>query len=75
MNMVGTIIKDNEQTLYALISDSQGGIHRVKLGDYIGKNHGKIVTVSEGLIQLVEIVADGQGGWFERPRVLGLRDN
>lgn len=75
MDMVGTIVKEDEKILYALISDSQGGIHRVKLGDYIGKNHGKIVAVSEGLIQLVEIVSDGQGGWFERPRVLGLRNN
>ena len=75
MNMVGTILKENENTLYALISDSQGGVHRVRLGDYMGKNHGKIVELSEGLIRLVEIVSDGQGGWFERPRTLGLREN
>jgi type IV pilus assembly protein PilP len=75
MSMVGTIRKENENTLYALISDSQGGVHRVRLGNYMGKNHGKIVELSEGLIRLVEIVSDGQGGWFERPRTMGLKDN
>jgi len=75
MNMVGTITKAEEDTLFALISDSQGGVHRVRLGDYMGKNHGKIVELSDNLIRLVEIVSDGQGGWFERPRTLGLREN
>jgi len=74
LNMVGTILKENENTLYALISDSQGGVHRVREGSYMGKNHGKIVALSDSTIRLVEIVSDGQGGWFERPRTMGLKE-
>lgn len=75
MNMVGSILKENEKTLYALVTDGKGGIHRVREGNYLGKNHGRIVSVSDNAIQLIEIVADGQDGWFERPRSLGLREN
>ncbi|WLQ14020.1 pilus assembly protein PilP [Hahella aquimaris] len=74
MNMVGTINKDGESTLYALVNDGQGGIHRVRKGQYMGKNHGKVVSINETGIEIVEIVSDGQGGWFERPRTLGLKE-
>lgn len=75
MSLVGSILKTNENTLYALLNDGQGGIHRVKPGNYVGRNHGKIVEVSDTFIRVIEIVSDGQGGWFERPRTLGLREN
>ena len=74
MAMVGSILKDKEKRLYALVNDGQGGIHRVLPGNYLGKNHGKIVNIDESSIRLIEIVSDGQGGWFERPRTLGLRE-
>ena len=74
MSMVGSILKENEKRLYALVNDGQGGIHRVLPGNYLGKNHGKIVSIDESSINLIEIVSDGQGGWFERPRTLGLRE-
>ncbi|ABC32621.1 Tfp pilus assembly protein PilP [Hahella chejuensis KCTC 2396] len=74
MSMVGTINKDGENTLYALVNDGQGGIHRVRKGQYMGKNHGRVVAISDVGIDIVEIVSDGQGGWFERPRTLGLKE-
>ncbi|AZZ95599.1 pilus assembly protein PilP [Hahella sp. KA22] len=74
MSMVGTINKDGESVLYALVNDGQGGIHRVRKGQYMGKNYGKVVSISETGIEIVEIVSDGQGGWFERPRTLGLKE-
>jgi type IV pilus assembly protein PilP len=74
MLMVGTIVKDGESTLYALVNDGRGGIHRVRTGQYIGKNYGKVTSIDAAGIQLVEIVSDGQGGWFERPRSLGLKE-
>lgn len=74
MLMVGTIVKAGESTLYALINDGRGGIHRVRSGQYLGKNHGRIVNIDQTGIQLIEIVSDGQGGWFERPRTLGLKE-
>ncbi|WP_020410314.1 pilus assembly protein PilP [Hahella ganghwensis] len=74
MAMVGTIIKQDDSRLFALVSDGDGGIHRVREGNYMGKNHGKVVSVTESQIELIEIVSDGQGGWFERPRTMGLRE-
>lgn len=70
IEMVGNIEKDG--TLWALLSDPSGTIHYVKDGNYVGKNHGKIVETSENKIELIEIVSDGLDGWVERPRVIAL---
>lgn len=73
LQMVGTIEQDGQ--LWALIDDGQGNVHYVKEGNYIGRNHGEIVTATAGHIQVVEIVpAGGAGGWVERPRTLELRE-
>jgi type IV pilus assembly protein PilP len=75
LKMVGTLKKDGSGTLWALIEDNQGGIHRVKVGQHMGKNFGKIVAINNSQIDLIEIVPNGHGGWLERPRSLTLADN
>lgn len=73
LRMVGTIERKGQ--LWALVSDAQGNVHYVKEGNYLGRNHGKIVLASPTLIQIVEIVTAGSsGGWVERPRTLELRE-
>ncbi|XLY88731.1 type 4a pilus biogenesis lipoprotein PilP [Ectopseudomonas mendocina] len=69
--MVGTL--RNERALYALVNGA-GGVHRVKVGDYLGRNHGKILAIDESKIDVMEIVPDGEGGWLERPRSLSLKE-
>lgn len=69
--MVGTL--SNQQGMFGLIRGA-GGVHRVRVGDYLGRNDGKIVSISEGKIDVVEIVPDGEGGWLERPRSLTLKE-
>ncbi|WP_423835168.1 type 4a pilus biogenesis lipoprotein PilP [Stutzerimonas stutzeri] len=69
--MVGTLT--NGAGRYALIKGGDG-VHRVKIGDYLGRNHGSIVEISEAGIEVVEIVPDGEGGWLERPRSLTLKE-
>lgn len=71
LRMVGTITRD-DGILWALVNDGQGGIHRVKIGNYLGRNHGRIIEVSETAVNVIEIVPDGKGGWVERPRSLPL---
>ena len=71
LSMVGTL-QGASGNLYALVQDGTGGIHRVRTGNYMGQNYGRIVGVSETRIELIEIVPDGQGGWVERPRSLTL---
>lgn len=71
LDMVGTL-SGVGGTLQALVKDSDGGIHRVRTGNYMGQNYGRIVGVGENRIELIEIVPNGRGGWVERPRTLAL---
>lgn len=71
LGMVGTLQKPDGQ-LWALVKDGNGGVVRVKEGEYMGRNHGRVVAVLDGRINLIEIVPDGLGGWLERPRTLAL---
>ena len=71
LGMVGTL-QGVDGNLFALIRDNEGGIHRVRTGNYMGQNYGRVVGVSDTRIELVEIVPNGRGGWVERPRSLSL---
>lgn len=68
--MVGTL--EQGPTRFALVRDSEGGVHRVQQGDYLGTDHGRIMRVDEAGIELIEIVPDGVGGWVERARTVAL---
>lgn len=69
--MVGTLERGGTQ--WALVRDPQGGVHRVTLGNYLGRNHGKVVELAETYVSVVEIVSDGtEDGWVERPRTIEL---
>jgi len=70
LRMVGTFSKGGH--LWALIDDGQGKVTPVTLGNYMGKNFGKIISADKTQIEIMEIVADGSNGWVERPRVIKL---
>jgi type IV pilus assembly protein PilP len=70
LNMVGTLAQGSRT--YALVQDADGGVHRVERGDYMGTDHGRILDIEEGAIELIEIVPDGTGGWVERSRTVSL---
>jgi type IV pilus assembly protein PilP len=69
--MVGTI--SNPSGMFALLRGA-GGVHRVKVGDYLGRNDGRIVAITDSAVQIVEIVPDGEGAWLERPRSITLKE-
>jgi|SRR5699024_6174898 len=69
--MVGTLA--NDAGIYALVRGGNG-VHRVRIGDYLGGNHGRIVAITDAGIEVIEIVSDGDGGWLERPRTLALQE-
>ena len=71
LKMVGTLERD-DGVLWALVRDGDGGVVRVKEGNYMGQNYGKISAVSEYKINLLEIVPDGNKGWIKRPRTIPL---
>jgi type IV pilus assembly protein PilP len=60
--------------MYGLLQTSDGLIHRVIPGNYVGQNDGRITEISESEIALVEIISDGIGGYIERDAAVGLAD-
>lgn len=70
--MVGTIA--NASGSFALLRGA-GGVHRLKVGDYLGRNDGRIVAISATRVEVVEIVPDGEGAWLERPRTIPLKEH
>jgi type IV pilus assembly protein PilP len=71
LGMVGTVQMGG--TLWALVSDGGGSVHRVKVGNYVGRNHGRIAELTESYVAVIEIVPNGPDEWVERPRKLVLR--
>jgi len=72
LRMVGTLKRDGDS--WALVRMSDSTIHRVKPGNYVGQNHGKIIQVTESEVEVTEIVPDGLGGWTERQAALALSE-
>jgi len=72
LRMVGTL--DLAGSNFGLIQTSDGLIHRVVLGNYMGQNDGRIVAITDSEIELLEIISDGIGGYLEREAAVGLAD-
>ena len=70
LKMVGSLSRGD--TVWALIEDEQGVVHRITVGNHMGKNYGRVVATSETQVDLVEIVPSGDGGWIERPQTITL---
>ena len=70
MKMVGYLRKGN--TGNAIIRSSEGKLHRVKAGNYVGLNFGQITSVTETEVKIKEMVQDGAGDWLERESILQL---
>jgi type IV pilus assembly protein PilP len=71
LKMVGTL--QVRGITYALVKDSDNGLHRVKVGNYLGQNHGKISDITENEVRLTEIVLDTKGVWVSRDAALVLQ--
>lgn len=71
LQFVGTLGM-NEQ--WGLIRSSDGVIHRVQVGNYMGFDHGRISAISENDVTLDEIVSDGKGAFIERQSTLTIAD-
>lgn len=72
LKMVGTLQKDNQR--YALLQTQDGLVHRVVPGNYVGQNDGRVVSVTDGEVQVEELVPDGIGGFYKRSAAIGLSD-
>jgi type IV pilus assembly protein PilP len=72
LRMVGTITQNAQ--LWGLVKAVDGTIHRVRVGNYMGRNFGKIIRIKEGEIELLEIIPDTPSGWRERKQSLVLTE-
>ncbi len=70
LRMVGTLQLGDIN--YGLVQTADGLIHRVLPGNYLGQNDGRISTIKDSEIELVEIIANGIGGYMEREAALSL---
>ena len=70
LRMVGTL--ENENNNWAIVLDPGGVVHRVKVGNYLGTNIGKVINIFEDRVELREIVQDSSGRWEEREAALAL---
>jgi type IV pilus assembly protein PilP len=70
MRMVGTLALQGKS--YGLVQGKDGLVHRVLPGAYIGQNDGRILSITNTKISILQIVPDGQGGYIENPASLTL---
>jgi len=69
LQLVGTL---EQESVWALVRSSDGVIHRVQSGNYIGKNHGEVLLISDTELTLKEIVLEGNGRYIERDSSLSV---
>jgi type IV pilus assembly protein PilP len=71
MKMVG-YIRNKKVGGNAIIRSSEGKLHTVRVGNYIGMNFGQIIAISESEVKIKEMVQDSAGDWTERASSLQL---
>jgi type IV pilus assembly protein PilP len=69
ISMVGSMIGHNDA--HALITVNRL-LYKVRVGDYMGQNYGRITAIEENSIRLREIVQDAAGEWVQRESILRL---
>ena len=72
IKMVGTL--QSEDNHWGIVIDPDGVVHRVKTGNYIGLNIGKITSIEEEQIEVREIIKDNSGRYGERKALLPLTE-
>lgn len=72
LKMIGTV--NMKSNLWGLVKSADDTVYRVRVGNYMGQNYGKIVRISPEKIELMEIVPDQPGTWREQQMSIMLTD-
>jgi type IV pilus assembly protein PilP len=72
LRLKGSVTQDGVK--WGLVFAPDNTIHRVLEGQYMGQNHGRIISVSDRSIELTEIVPDGLGNYIERSSAVALME-
>lgn len=70
LRMMGTF--DYRDGKWGLVKAPDGIIYKVREGQHLGQNYGKVTRIQEKTILLTEVVPDGLGGWEEREASLAI---
>lgn len=70
IKMVGFLYRNG--IAYAIVRAADGKLRRVKAGNYVGQNFGKILSIVENEMKIKEMVQDSAGDWSERESSLQL---
>jgi type IV pilus assembly protein PilP len=70
--MVGTV--DMEDIIWGLVKTADKTIYRVKVGNYMGQNHGQVTSITEDKIELTEIIPKKPRGYRERQASVSLSE-
>ena len=62
--MRGTLSETN--IIWALVETNDGSVYRLGIGEYLGLYNGRIATVTEQAVEIIELIPDGSGCWTER---------
>jgi len=73
ISMVGLV--RNKSNLWGLVTDQTGKVSKVELGDYLGKNFGKVTGIDSRKITIIEKISDNKGRWFARLRLIFMEEN
>ena len=72
LKMVGVLKQKND--IYAVVKTPENTIYRVRAGNYLGQNFGKVLSVTDTEVKLKETVQDSAGDWAERDSTLTLQE-
>ena len=70
LKMVGFLYQGNIG--HAVIRSPDGKLHRIRVGNYLGQNFGRITELTENEVKIKEMVQDSTGDWSERMSSLQL---
>lgn len=70
LRMVGTLSGQGARS--ALVRDPSGQVHAVRIGDYVGRDFGRVEAIEDARLVLLEAIGDGTGEWVTRTRTLPM---
>jgi len=69
--MVGVLGKG--KSINALIQADKA-LYQVRVGNFMGRNYGKVITINQDSLELQELVEDLNEGWVERVTTVQLQE-
>jgi type IV pilus assembly protein PilP len=71
LKMVGILGKD--KSINALIQADKA-LYQVRVGNFMGRDYGKVIAISQDSLELQELVEDLNEGWIERITAVHLQE-